>query len=950
MSGSSTRGPGPSTWLSAAFFASGAAALVFETLWFRQAGQMLGNGIWASSVVLASFMGGLALGNTIVGRWGPRWRRPISVYAGLEVAIGALGLGLVCLFPRLIPLAAGWLGPTVDHPLLLNGLRLGLAFGLLLLPTTAMGATLPLVVKGLSGDPERFGPVLGRLYGWNTLGAVLGAFGGETLLIPLFGLLGAGALAASLNLLAALAARAVAGACEPVRVAAAPAPALRPGAGAALRLLAAAALAGATLLALEVVWFRFLLLFNRGTSLAFAAMLSVVLLGIGLGGHGAALWLRRRRADEHLCTVALAAGAAVTLTYWGFGWSLRLVGSTYWETPREILVAAAALMLPTCLASGLLFTLQGQALRRRNPDDASAAAQLTLANTLGALAGALAGSVVLLPWLGMERSLFVLAASYGLVAALLAPLARPSRPARWLAAGSAVLSIGLLAAFPFGRGERYLRLVAERWLPGGAEVLERREGLLETVQLLEQRFLGAPVEHRLLTNGFTMSGTRMSAQRYMRTFVYLPLALEPEARSALLICYGVGETAKALTDSAGLERIDVVDLSRDILAVGRRLFPPGQHPLDDPRVQVFVEDGRFHLLTRSKRYDLITGEPPPPKCAGTVNLYSREYFELMRDRLNQGGLATYWLPVRELSWLDARAIVAGFCSAFPDCSLWSGAGTEWILLGSRQARRRATPETFTRQWRDPVVGAQLRELALEGPDDLAAMFLADSADLQRFSGSARPLEDGFPGRLSTSPATPADRRAFLDLLEPGGARERFRRSRVVRELWPAGLPEPEPEAFDTRAMLDLCLWSPQSLTLEGLRDRLLRSRRRAAVLWLLGSTERHQRLAARAATNGASAPLVAEHQAVGALADRSFERAAELFGSAAERAEPGNRELLRIKQAFALGLAGRRAEAASLVREFAPQASPAGASGWRWLAREYGPSEPDTERERSAPR
>ena len=172
-----------STILCLVFFVSGAAALLFETLWFRQAGLVLGNSVWASSLVLASFMAGLALGNTLAAWWGDRIRRPLLFYAQVEAAIAVFGVGLVWLLPELNAAMHPVLRLVAEQPWLLNGLRLLIAFGLLLLPATAMGLTLPLVVRILLTRDPHYGSVLGRLYGWNTLGAMVGALAGEMLLI-----------------------------------------------------------------------------------------------------------------------------------------------------------------------------------------------------------------------------------------------------------------------------------------------------------------------------------------------------------------------------------------------------------------------------------------------------------------------------------------------------------------------------------------------------------------------------------------------------------------------------------------------------------------------------------------------------------------------------------------------------------------------------------------------
>jgi spermidine synthase len=295
--------------LCAIFFTSGASALIFETLWFHQAGLAFGNSVWASSLVLSGFMGGLALGNALAARYGDRLGNPVRVYAMVELAIALSGVGLVFLLPVFGAALAPWFRPLMEQPWILNPLRLFIAFLLLLIPSAAMGVTLPLLTKALIAADSNFGRVLGRLYGWNTLGAVMGAVIGEMYLIGALGIHGTAFTAGALNIMAAAVAAWVSTQ-SPY-----PSPAavdltrrtLHWNTGA--RWLAAAFLSGFCLLALEVVWFRFLLLFVKGHTVAFALMLGVVLAGIALGGLAASQWLRLWP-DAHRFTspIAFAAG------------------------------------------------------------------------------------------------------------------------------------------------------------------------------------------------------------------------------------------------------------------------------------------------------------------------------------------------------------------------------------------------------------------------------------------------------------------------------------------------------------------------------------------------------------------------------------------------------------------------------------------------------------------
>jgi spermidine synthase len=912
--------------LHVAFFLSGAAALVFENLWFRQAGLAFGNSVWASSLVLASFMAGLALGNALAARRAASYHSPVRVYALVEIVVAGVGLGLVLLLSLLnVPLAT-LLAALSAHPGLRDALRLGAAFSLLVVPTTGMGMTLPLLAQALRRWRPEFGRNLGSLYGWNTLGAVAGTLGVETLLLGPFGIRGAAVAAALLGLLAAAAALVVSrhageGRTDTPPVGAAFQPRARISAT-AVRLVTAAALAGGTLLALEVVWFRFLALFTPNTRLSFAIMLGAVLAGIGLGGLVASAWLSRDgRAVSHLRSTALLGGLTVVATYSAFADLLPSPAEGGVTGPHTALLAAA-LVLPVSLVSGVLFTLTGVALREHVESDAASAGMLTLGNTIGGMLGALLGGFLLLPRLGTELSIALLAAAYGLVALCLPGTTRGHRTARqgsWVAAAAWA---AFVAFFPFGLMERrYLPSSWDEFAGESVAVLAVREGLTETAAYLEHRIQGEPVSRRLVTNGFSMSGTGHRARRYMRLFVHLPVALHPGMESALLISYGVGVTADALVKTRELRRIEVVDVSRDILELSREL-DPDRCPLEDPRVALHVEDGRHFLQTVPRRFDLITGEPPPPKNAGIVSLYTREYFALVRDRLTEGGFASYWLPVHSLTVDESRAVVRGFCEVFSDCSLWNGAHMDWILLGSRPELRSVSEARFARQWHDPVVRADLLDIGLDYPEQAAALFLADAEGLDRFVGETPPLVDNWPHRLD--PSAPIDWRPYRALVEAAGV-ESFTASARVRELWPPELRERSVPWFRWQRALDRHFWGARDADVPALFADLhellsLTDLRMLSVL-VLGSDPDRQHAAVRLAARGGRGPWVSAELAVEAMSRRDYEEAAS---SAAEAmaADP-SLEWMRFIRIYALAALGDVSAARQGLDAWGERAPPA---------------------------
>ena len=906
--------------LCAVFFISGASALIFETVWFRQAGLAFGNSIWAGSLVLAGFMGGLALGNALAARFGDRVRNAVRAYAVAELAIAVTGVGLVYLLPVLGAALAPWLRPLLDDPWLLNALRLLFAFLLLLIPSTAMGVTLPLLTRTFMAYDPRFGSVLGRLYGWNTLGAVTGAILGEAYLTGAFGVRGTALTAGTLNLLAAAVAWWLSTRTrQPARVNGPAGPTRAWASGS--RWLAAAGLSGFALLALEVVWFRFLLLFVKGHSLAFALMLGIVLAGIATGGLVAAFWLRRSpEAHRFAAPISFSAGLMTVISYAAFPMIVQPLAPHLIITASEILRIGIPLMLPVSFLSGIFFTLAGTALRAHLASETETTGILTLANTTGAALGSLAGGFFLLPTLGVERSFFAVAILYGTVGGLI--LLGSAGPRRIAYATAAVL-IASLALFPFGSMEqRLVPISVSRSVPLGtdARIVAIREGLTETSVSVQRLMLGRPHSSALLTNAFSMSGTTQASRRYMKLYVYWPMTVHPDLKQVLLIGFGVGNTAKAMTESKGIERIEIAELSRDILDMSRVLYPDSAtSPLHDPRVRVHIEDGRYFLQTTDQRFDLITGEPPPPGIAGVENLYSREYFHLLRDRLAEGGIVTYWLPLHSLADASSKAILRAFCDVFEDCSLWNGSGLDLMMVGTRNARGPVSEDQFTRQWRDPPVSAELADLGLEEPEQLGALFIGDAAYLRALLADAPPLVDDDPKRIE-APLQSREEAARLlrSFSDATVARERFRRSPLIAGLWPERLRAASLACFEVQNVINAQyhgILSPGPGSMEVIHGLLTQSALKMPVVWLLGSDSDVQRVVAGAGPQELVHPIMQYHLGIGRLAERNFAGAVEPFRLAEQVNDgPTSQNAFRLRT-YALAMSGQAGEAQRLARE-----------------------------------
>jgi spermidine synthase len=379
-----------------------------------------------------------------------------------------------------------------------------------------------------------------------------------------------------------------------------------------------------------------------------------------------------------------------------------------------------------------------------------------------------------------------------------------------------------------------------------------------------------------------MSATNPRNQRYMRLFAYLPLAFHPAAKDVLLLCYGCGVTADAFTRKSTVERIDAVDISKEVFALAD--FYSGinySNPLHDPRVHAVVQDGRFFLQASPQQYDIISGEPPPPKMAGAVNLYTQEFFSLMRSRLKENGIATFWLPINQLRVEETKAILRAFHNAFPNALVWGGADQDWIMMGINGPGRRASEDELRQLWNDPTTGADLRTIGIEVPQQLGALFLMDGNEIDRITHNIAPLTDVYPKQLTDRPwDDEANHRFALNYLIAPAAAQRFVQSSLINQIWPETLnpAATELESFFTVRQTRYLSETVGSNKLAELDLYLRHSRLRIPVLEVLGSDGLRVSIAERIAKSSTTPPLeVMPDLMAGALAQRRIDRAIQIL-------------------------------------------------------------------------
>ena len=908
--------------LSGILFLSGIGALIFETLWLRLSGLAFGNSVWSAALILSSFMAGLALGNAIAASSRIRRWRPLHLYAALEVAVACFG----CTIVFALPLLGGWMRPVWQvlwsHHSVLLGLRFVLSFLILLVPTTAMGLTLPVLMEDPVLRRTNFGRAIGLLYGWNTLGAVAGAVLGEAYLIETFGLRGTGLAAGLVSCIAALTALLVA------RSDAETAPLIpdsiiplrlqinyRP----PWRLLFASLGTGAILLCLEVVWFRFLRLYIASSSTAFAVMLAAVLAGIGLGSVAWGTIHRRSARTDHLLPVFLLLAAITTLLSYLFfpGKAVQTRAGSFDVAWWNIGLLSLALMFPVAFLSGILFPSIVASVQVSVGDRMNSIGLTTLFNTTGAAAGPLLAGFALLPTIGFQWSLIFCSVGYALIGILVSGRSSWSfrRAVGLIIIGLSAVLILILAIFPYHRDEAHFAHATRPYEMDDygrslAHPIKKVEGISDTFQLLRRELFGEPYYYRLLTNAFSMSATNPHSQRYMRLFGYIPLAFRPESTDVLLICYGCGVTADAFVRESHLKRIDVVDISKEVFDLADSYSGINySNPLRDPRVTAFVQDGRFFLQASPRQYDIISGEPPPPKVAGSVNLYTEEFFSLMHSRLKEGGIATFWLPINQLKVAEAKAILRAFHNAFSNASVWASADQEWIMMGIKGPGRGVREEEMGRLWSEAGTGADLRRIGVEVPQQLAALFLMDGEEIDRITRDIAPLTDFYPKRLSDAPwDEQATHRFAWPYMEAAAAVHRFLWSPLINRIWPETLNKSLHSFFAVRESRYLSELMGSNKLAE--LDLYLRgSRLRTPVLEVLRSDEFRLSIAERVALNSESPPTETLPDLVaGALASRHVSEAIRLLEMERNRESRGVNDILLLTYLYCLNGSVDKAE------------------------------------------
>jgi spermidine synthase len=767
------------------FFLSGAAALMYQVAWVRSLTLVFGGSHLAVTAVLSIFMAGLALGGYTIGRYADSVRKPLRLYGYLELGIALSAIvfmGLMKLYPSIYVFLAR--GKDNAH-LYLTVIRIVFSAVALIVPTTLMGGTLPLLTRFVSRQPGTVRGYLSFLYGVNTLGAVVGAVAAGFFFLRYYALSWTLHIAIFVNVLIGVTAVLLQS-----RIGAMPDPGpdnsghaeergLRNGKKAREAAVAGAApekirefvpsmkivlwgigVSGFCALGYEVLWTRILCLFVGASVYGFTTVLAAFLSGIALGSGAYGIFPKVLGIKDRGARSSLFGFGLVQI---GIGMSALLVSlhirslpadvvhlltffhntgmEIFWaKTWANFLLAFFYMIVPAFLM-GLAFPLAGKVYAEYRNRVGSAVGEVLAYNTVGAILGAATSGFVLIYFVGIERSIEVLIATnigFGLF------IISGMRNNRLLTAAAAGLTAASVLFFMVN--QRDLRLWDANYfffyqsaVPQEFDSPEKIRSRLADVDLL---YYGEGVEsivssfkahggyQYFLTNGRTEASTDLSDQQCQFTLGYLPMLLNRDPKNVLVVGLGSGMTLGAVSAYPGVEHVTLAEIEPKVVGVARSFAAYNHHVLDNPGLKVVFNDGRNFLMTSRQKFDVITADPIHPWFRGAGYLYTSEYFRIAAEHLTPGGVVCQWLPLYELTVKDIKSVVKTFSRNFRYTMMWVtfddaelvGSNSPFNMDEARIARKMA----------DPVINTDLKRVGMGSAADFLSYFVMGTRGIAEF--------------------------------------------------------------------------------------------------------------------------------------------------------------------------------------------------------------------------
>ena len=737
------------------FTFSGFSGLIYESIWTHYLKLFLGHAAYAQTLVLAIFMGGMAIGSWLCSRYSVRWRNLLAGYALAEGIVGLCALLFHPVYAGVTDLSYSAVIPRLGNPVAVSIFKWALAALLILPQSVLLGMTFPLMSAGiLRLFPDRPGRTIGLLYFTNSIGATVGVMMSGFVLIRTVGLPGTVGIAGVINIALGLTVWYLVRGTIPRMGDAPAAAASRSGRGgtAGYRLFLLASLAtGLASFIYEIGWIRMLSLVLGTSTHAFELMLSAFILGLACGG----LWIQGKidrivAPVRYLARVQVVMGvfALATLLLYGntFGvmqWLIKVLpksGAGYGLFNLASSAIAVAIMLPATFCAGMTLPLITFVLLRDGAGEKSIGA-VYAANTVGAIAGVFFAIHVGMPELGLKG---LITAGAGLDIALGVGLfwwvsAREGGGSRPVAVTA--LGIGAIAATVL-----FVELDPYKMASGvyrSGYLLERREhrllyhrdGKTATVSLLENSDGSLAIN----TNGKTDAAIMMregepdaSDESTMSLAAVIPMALHPGAREAAVIGLGSGLTTHTLLSNPGLTRVDTVEIERGMIEAANGFRPRVERAYSDPRSHIYVDDAKTFFSTYNNEYDLIVSEPSNPWVSGVAGLFSEEFYRLVGRYLKDDGLFVQWVQLYEINVDLVASVLKAVSGTFSDYAVYAANDYDSIIV----ARKKGTlPEMDNELFRLPTLAPVLHRIHVTGEQDLAVRRIGNRKSLDRLLSS-----------------------------------------------------------------------------------------------------------------------------------------------------------------------------------------------------------------------
>jgi spermidine synthase len=736
------------------FIGSGCAALIYEIVWFQLLQLIIGSSSISLGILLGTFMGGMCLGSLLLSRLISPRQHPLRVYAALELGIGGLGLLILVAMPLVGGIYTAW-GGEGAFGIIFRAIVAGIC---LLPPTILMGATLPAISRWVKATPDGIS-WLGFFYGGNIAGGVIGCVLAGFYLLREFDVATATFVAVAFNVVVALIAYVLAGrTAYEADVVTAP----RAGNAAAghTAVYVTIALSGLTALSAEVIWTRLLSLHFGATVYTFALILAVFLVGLGIGSTAGATIARDIASPKRAlgwCQLLLCgaiAWAAYELTeslpYWPIN---PYIATTPWFTLQLDLVRCFWVVLPGAMLWGASFPLALAAVATTDQDAARLAGGVYAANTVGAIAGSLATSFILIPWIGTshaEQVIIIVSALSALIMLEPSFAGAAARPAGfhpdepgakrgWNVTATMVLALAMVAAGLLARSVHPLPglLVAYgRYAPtriGQADIIYVGEGLNASVAVSELSN-GVRNYHNA---GKVQASSEPQDMRLQRMLGHLTTLIPPQAKKVLVIGCGAGVTAGAVSVDPVVEHETIAEIEPLVPKVVSTYF--AEHNFDvvrNPKVHVRIDDARHFVETTRERFDAITSDPLDPWVKGAAMLYTVEFFQMAKDHLNDGGVVTLFVQLYESNTAAVKSEIGTFLEVFPNGVVWGntneGKGYDLVLLGQKGTTKIDVDAIQARLQRPEYapMAKSLREIGMNSAVDLFSTYAGRKPDLE----------------------------------------------------------------------------------------------------------------------------------------------------------------------------------------------------------------------------